>query len=230
MWGPGKATHRGKVESVVGRGLLSPTDRQDPDHRRGPRQPDDQAGRFNTRMVSTWSAPRISPAHRSLSSKRGRSIGRDPDALEVSVLDTPLLGKDRAEVAALVEANRGRLEASVFAATPQCRHRRRSRRPAAHAGGLRRRGGLRVAGGSHLTRGGCRLEACRRSAGLRPARINPARSTHWLDSGWPLSSLSPRRFGRDREFDDALIVSVNEVVDQSPLWLTVPSSPPSWGS
>jgi alkanesulfonate monooxygenase SsuD/methylene tetrahydromethanopterin reductase-like flavin-dependent oxidoreductase (luciferase family) len=40
---------------------------------------------------------------------------RDPDELEVSVLDTPLLGSDRSEVAALVEANRGRLGASAFA-------------------------------------------------------------------------------------------------------------------
>jgi hypothetical protein len=40
---------------------------------------------------------------------------RDPDGLEVSVLDTPLLGRDRSDVAALVEANRGRLGASVFA-------------------------------------------------------------------------------------------------------------------
>lgn len=43
--------------------------------------------------------------------------GRDPDALEVSVLDTPLLGSDRSEVAALVEASRGPLRASEFATT-----------------------------------------------------------------------------------------------------------------
>jgi alkanesulfonate monooxygenase SsuD/methylene tetrahydromethanopterin reductase-like flavin-dependent oxidoreductase (luciferase family) len=42
--------------------------------------------------------------------------GRDSDAVELSILDTPLLGADRNQVAMLVEANRGRLAADVFAA------------------------------------------------------------------------------------------------------------------
>ena len=147
----------------------------------------------HTRMVSTWSAPRISASTSISFEQSAVEAGRDPDALEVSVLDTPLARRSiESDVAAMVEANRGRMDASVFAATHNAGtvgdHVERLR----HAGGLRGRGRLRVAGGSHLTGGGCRLEAGRRSAGLRPARINPARSTHWLNSGGHWWSWSPR--------------------------------------
>jgi alkanesulfonate monooxygenase SsuD/methylene tetrahydromethanopterin reductase-like flavin-dependent oxidoreductase (luciferase family)/predicted kinase len=43
------------------------------------------------------------------------AAGREPEEIELSVLDTPLLGKDRSEVAHLVEVNRGRVAASRFA-------------------------------------------------------------------------------------------------------------------
>ncbi len=43
-------------------------------------------------------------------------IGRDPDEIEVSILDPVLVGSDRAEVAELVERHRGRADAVDFSA------------------------------------------------------------------------------------------------------------------
>lgn len=115
MWGPGKATHRGKIESVVdavcyprpigkipivvgGRGA------------RTIKLAGSLADGLN--LVGTANLRQ----HVDLLRASAVDALRDPDALEVSVLDTPILGKDRSEVAAVVEANRGRLQASVFAA------------------------------------------------------------------------------------------------------------------
>jgi alkanesulfonate monooxygenase SsuD/methylene tetrahydromethanopterin reductase-like flavin-dependent oxidoreductase (luciferase family)/predicted kinase len=116
MWGPGKATHQGKVESVIeavcyprpvgkipiivgGRGpgtIKLAASLADGLNVVGTKNLRDQVDLFRASALNA---------------------SRDPDALEVSVLDTPLLGSDRSEVAVLVEANRGRLGASVFAAS-----------------------------------------------------------------------------------------------------------------
>lgn len=114
MWGPGKATYQGKVESVV-EAVCYPR----PVARipiivggRGPRTIK-LAGSFadGLNVVGTKNLRE----HVNLFRASAEKAGRDPDALEVSVLDIPLLGGDRSEVAALIEANRGRLRAGEFA-------------------------------------------------------------------------------------------------------------------
>jgi len=57
------------------------------------------------------------------------AVGRDPATLEITVLDLPVIGRDRADVASRVERLRGRTPAATFAArhhagTPDS-HRRR---------------------------------------------------------------------------------------------------------
>ena len=42
--------------------------------------------------------------------------GRDPAEVEVTVLDVPVIGRDRAHTAAVVESLRGRVSATAFAA------------------------------------------------------------------------------------------------------------------
>ena len=44
------------------------------------------------------------------------ALGRDPDSLEITVLDLPLIGTDREDVAVRVERLRGRLPAAVYGA------------------------------------------------------------------------------------------------------------------
>jgi len=114
MWGPGKATYQGKVHSVVdavcyprpvgkipiivgGRGTRTVT----------------LAGRYadGLNLVGVKDLQHYVDLFR----KSAVDADRDPDSLEVSILDAPLLGADRQEVAALVEANRGRLGANAFA-------------------------------------------------------------------------------------------------------------------
>jgi len=115
MWGPGKATYRGKIHSVTG-AVCYP--------RPVGKIPVIVGGRGN-RTVSL--AGRYADGlnlvgeenlqhHVDLLRRSAEAADRDPDSLEVSVLDTPLLGADRHEVAALVEANRGRTAAHAFAA------------------------------------------------------------------------------------------------------------------
>jgi len=44
------------------------------------------------------------------------AVGRDPDSVEITVLDLPVIGTDREDVAVRVERLRGRLPAAVYAA------------------------------------------------------------------------------------------------------------------
>jgi alkanesulfonate monooxygenase SsuD/methylene tetrahydromethanopterin reductase-like flavin-dependent oxidoreductase (luciferase family) len=115
MWGPGKATHQGKVESVI-EAVCYPRPVGKIPIIVGGRSPGTikLAGSLadGLNVVGT----RNLREHVDLFRASAVEASRDPDALEVSVLDTPLLGSDRSDVAALVEANRGRLGASVFAA------------------------------------------------------------------------------------------------------------------
>ena len=116
MWGPGKANYRGKVESVID-AVCYP--------RPTGRIPIIVGGRGSRTIKLAGShadglnlvGTKNLRQHVDLFRASAVEASRDPDELEVSVLDTPLLGKDRSEVAAMVEANRGRLGASVFAAT-----------------------------------------------------------------------------------------------------------------
>jgi alkanesulfonate monooxygenase SsuD/methylene tetrahydromethanopterin reductase-like flavin-dependent oxidoreductase (luciferase family)/predicted kinase len=114
MWGPGKATHQGKVESVVEAVCYPRPIGQIPIivGGRGPRTIKLAAALADgLNLVGTKNLR----DHIDLFHESAMQSNRDPDELEVSVLDTPLLGSDRSEVAALVEANRGRLGASAFA-------------------------------------------------------------------------------------------------------------------
>jgi hypothetical protein len=43
-------------------------------------------------------------------------MGRDPESVEITVLDLPVIGTDREDVAVRVERLRGRTPAAVFAA------------------------------------------------------------------------------------------------------------------
>ena len=116
MWGPGKATYQGKVESVID-AVCYP--------RPMGKIPIIVGGRGNRtiKLAGRYADGLNLVGTRNLQERidgfRASAVeaSRDPDALEVSVLDTPLLGTDRAEVADLVEANRGRIGAGVFAAT-----------------------------------------------------------------------------------------------------------------
>jgi len=115
MWGPGKATYKGKVESVVEAVCYPRPIGKIPIivGGRGPRTIK-LAGSLadGLNVVGTKNLRE----HVDLFRASAVAASRDPDALEVSVLDTPLLGSDRSDVSALVEANRGRLAASLFAA------------------------------------------------------------------------------------------------------------------
>jgi alkanesulfonate monooxygenase SsuD/methylene tetrahydromethanopterin reductase-like flavin-dependent oxidoreductase (luciferase family) len=57
------------------------------------------------------------------------ALGRDPDSVEITVLDLPVIGTDREDVAVRVERLRGRLPAAVYAArhhaAPAVDHARR---------------------------------------------------------------------------------------------------------
>jgi alkanesulfonate monooxygenase SsuD/methylene tetrahydromethanopterin reductase-like flavin-dependent oxidoreductase (luciferase family) len=114
MWGPGKANYQGKTQSVV-EAVSYP--------RPVGRIPIIVGGRGKRTitLAATYAdglnlvGTRHLRQQIELFRKAALDASRDPDSLEVSVLDTPLLGTDRGEVAALVEANRGRIGASVFA-------------------------------------------------------------------------------------------------------------------
>ena len=115
MWGPGKASYRGKVESVANAVSYPRPKRKIPIivGGRGDRTIK-LAGRYadGLNLVGEKDLERCIELFR----KSADESGRDPAELEVSVLDTPLLGGDRGEVARLVEAHRGRVAASAFAA------------------------------------------------------------------------------------------------------------------
>ncbi len=114
MWGPGKATHRGKVESVIEAVSYPRPIGKIPIIVGG-------SGSRTIRLAGSYAdglnlvGTRNLQEHIDLFRASAADASRDPDALEVSVLDTPLLGSDRSEVAGMVEAHRGRLGASVFA-------------------------------------------------------------------------------------------------------------------
>jgi alkanesulfonate monooxygenase SsuD/methylene tetrahydromethanopterin reductase-like flavin-dependent oxidoreductase (luciferase family)/predicted kinase len=114
MWGPGKATYRGKVESVIEAVCYPRPIGKIPIIVGG-------SGSRTIKLAGSLADGLNLVGTKNLRERvdlfRASAVeaSRDPDALEVSVLDTPLLGNDRSEVAALVEANRGRLGASAFA-------------------------------------------------------------------------------------------------------------------
>ena len=115
MWGPGKANYQGKTQSVVDAISYPRPVGRIPILVGG-------RGRRTITLAATYAdglnlvGARHLPQQIELFRKAALDASRDPDSLEVSVLDTPLLGTDRGEVAALVEANRGRIGANVFAA------------------------------------------------------------------------------------------------------------------
>ena len=114
MWAPGKATYQGKVHSVVGAASYPRPWGKIPiivggRGRRTVTLAAKHADGLN--LVGTKDLSR----HVELFRTVAEAAGRDADSLEVSVLDTPLLGGDRADVAGLVEAHRGRLGAHEYA-------------------------------------------------------------------------------------------------------------------
>lgn len=115
MWGPGKATYGGKIHSVSeascyprplhhvrilvgGRGdrtVAIAARLADGINLRGAENLDDRIGRVRREL---------------------ERVGRDAAQFEISVLDLPLIGADRATVAARTETFRGRVTATTFAA------------------------------------------------------------------------------------------------------------------
>ena len=115
MWGPGKATHRGERHSVADAASYPRPKGSLPIIVGGHgKRTIELAGKYadGLNLVGATDLDRCTQLFR----QSAEEAGRDPDALEVSVLDTPLLGLDRADVAALVEANRGRTDANGFRA------------------------------------------------------------------------------------------------------------------
>jgi alkanesulfonate monooxygenase SsuD/methylene tetrahydromethanopterin reductase-like flavin-dependent oxidoreductase (luciferase family) len=113
MWGPGQASYQGQIHSV---NKASCYPRPVRSHLpilvggRGPRLIDlavRLADGFNT-FVSQWE--RVVPAVRS----RLEEAGRSREEFEISVLDIPLVGSTRSEVARLVERWRGSRPAEEF--------------------------------------------------------------------------------------------------------------------
>ncbi|MGQ0847828.1 MAG: LLM class flavin-dependent oxidoreductase [Actinomycetota bacterium] len=114
MWGPGTATYRGKVTSVT-EAVCYPR----PSH-----PVPIIVGGAGARTVSL--ACRLADGLNIVGVDRlltrienvrhaVAQAGRDRSTFSISALDTPLLGKDRAEVAELVETHRGRVPATTFA-------------------------------------------------------------------------------------------------------------------
>lgn len=116
MWGPGKATYQGKIHSVVDAASYPRPAGKIPIivGGRGKRTIN-LAGRYadGLNLVGGKNLPQYVELLR----KSAVEAGRDPDVIEVSILDAPLLGADRADLAALVEAHRGRIAANTFAAS-----------------------------------------------------------------------------------------------------------------
>ena len=113
MWGPGKATHRGELHSVADATSYPRPKGKIPIIVGGHgKRTIELAGKYadGLNLVGTRDLDRYTQLFR----QSAEEAGRDPDLLEVSVLDTPLLGHDRADVAVRVEANRGRMDANGF--------------------------------------------------------------------------------------------------------------------
>lgn len=79
----------------------------------------DRLLRVVAEQADAWNLPSSDTARlaRRLAVLRGHcaDLGRDPDDIEVTVLDVPVLGTDREDVARRVERLRGRVPASAFA-------------------------------------------------------------------------------------------------------------------
>jgi len=79
----------------------------------------DRLLRVVAEQADAWNLPSSDTARlaRRLAVLRGHcaELGRDPDDVEVTVLDVPVLGTDREDVARRVERLRGRVPASAFA-------------------------------------------------------------------------------------------------------------------
>ncbi|HUO46134.1 MAG TPA: LLM class flavin-dependent oxidoreductase [Acidimicrobiia bacterium] len=113
MWGPGKATHRGRL-SAVENALCYPRPLREKIPilvgGRGRRVIDLALTYADGLNVSVADLPQVSP----LVAKGLSDRGRAKETFELSVLDTPLIGRDRKEVAALAERHRGARSASEF--------------------------------------------------------------------------------------------------------------------
>ena len=79
----------------------------------------DRLLRVVAEQADAWNLPSSDTARlaRRLAVLRGHcaDLGRDPDDIEVTVLDVPVLGTDREDVARRVERRRGRVPASAYA-------------------------------------------------------------------------------------------------------------------
>jgi alkanesulfonate monooxygenase SsuD/methylene tetrahydromethanopterin reductase-like flavin-dependent oxidoreductase (luciferase family)/predicted kinase len=65
----------------------------------------------------TWPSADLAAVQRAVASLREqcRDAGRDPQSVEMTVLDTPVIGRDREEISALVERLRGGTSAQAYA-------------------------------------------------------------------------------------------------------------------
>lgn len=131
MWGPGKATYHGRFHSVEG-AVCYPRPIQEKIPiivgGRGER-----VIRLATRHAQGLNLSSPGVLDESLEAvRRGlAAAGRDSDEFEVSVLDTPIIGVDRTEVANLVEKHRGSRPYAEFAG------RHHAGTPEAHIGRYR---------------------------------------------------------------------------------------------
>jgi alkanesulfonate monooxygenase SsuD/methylene tetrahydromethanopterin reductase-like flavin-dependent oxidoreductase (luciferase family) len=115
MWGPGKATYRGRYHSIE-EAVSYPRPIQESIRivvgGRGERIIRLATEHAHGLNLSTASGIE----HALVLVRRGlEEAGRDPDSFEVSVLDTPLISTSRSEVASLVEAHRGSRPHAEFA-------------------------------------------------------------------------------------------------------------------
>ncbi|HUO46977.1 MAG TPA: LLM class flavin-dependent oxidoreductase [Acidimicrobiia bacterium] len=113
MWGPGKATHRGELSSVEN-AVCYPRPLREKIPilvgGRGRRVIDLALTYADGLNVSVADLPKMRP----LVEEGLISRGRGRETFELSVLDTPLIGRNRTEVAGLVERHRGGRSSSEF--------------------------------------------------------------------------------------------------------------------
>jgi alkanesulfonate monooxygenase SsuD/methylene tetrahydromethanopterin reductase-like flavin-dependent oxidoreductase (luciferase family) len=110
MWEPGKATYTGKVHSVHDAVSYPRPVHPIPIYVGGKRP---HTAALAARLADGLNVTGLASVEDVLPAIKKRL--EDPSSFQFSILDTPLLGADRAAVAESVERWRGRLRAEVFA-------------------------------------------------------------------------------------------------------------------
>ena len=129
LWAPGTKAYAGRYVHLPETTCYPRPVGTGADHRRRFRRPAAPGRRRAGRRAGTCPAATPARLARRLAVLRGHcaDLGRDPDDVEITVLDVPVLGTDREDVARRVERLRGRVPAAAFAAAAPRRDRRRPR-------------------------------------------------------------------------------------------------------